>query len=106
MRRTPWPRGRPLPRFTNEEDEVAFWERHDVRWDDRAEAEEVPGPAVTIAATRPLAISVVLAPNQETRLGRPARQQRVTKERALAAIIGEALGLPARTARRKRTPGT
>ena len=105
MRRTPWPRKKPLPTFANEQEELAFWERHDVPWDDSATSEEVAGPVVAIAATRPKAIRVVLPPSQEARLGRLARQQHVTKEKALEAIIGEALEAPARAVRRKRAAG-
>lgn len=30
MTRKPWPSNKPLPRFASEEEELAFWERHDV----------------------------------------------------------------------------
>jgi hypothetical protein len=105
MTRKPWPATKPLPRFATEQDELAFWERHDVPWSDAGNSEEVPGPVVAIAATRPKAIRVVLPPSQEERLGRLARQQHLTKEKALEAIIGEALGVPARAVRRKRAAG-
>ncbi len=62
----------------------------------------VPGPVVAIGVTKPKAIRVVLPPSQEARLGRLARERRTTKEKALEAIIGEALGGPARTGRRRR----
>jgi hypothetical protein len=104
MTRKPWPANKSLPRFATGEEELAFWERHDVPWDDAANWEEVPGPVVAIAATRPKAIRVVLPPSQEARLGRLARQQHITKEKALEAIIGEALA-PARAGRRKRAAG-
>jgi hypothetical protein len=102
MTRKPWPANRPLPRFATEEEELAFWERHDVPWDDAATSEEVSGPVVAIAATRPKAIRVVLPPSQEARLGRLARERHITKEKALEVIIGEALGAPGRASRRKR----
>jgi hypothetical protein len=105
MTRKPWPANKPLPRFATEQEELAFWERHDVPWDDAATSEEVPGPVVAIAATKPKAIRVVLPPGQEARLGRLAQQQHITKEKALEAIIGEALGAPARAVRRKRAAG-
>jgi hypothetical protein len=102
MTRKPWPANKPLPRFASEEEEFAFWERHDVPWDDAANWEEVPGPVVAIAPTRPKAIRVVLPPSQEARLGRIARERRVSKEKVLEAIIGEALAGPARATRRRR----
>jgi hypothetical protein len=102
MKRKPWPSNKPLPRFATEEEELAFWEHHDVPWDDEADWEEVPGPVVAIAATKPKTIRVTLPATQEEVLGRLARQRRVTKEKALEAIIGEALGAPARAPRRKR----
>jgi hypothetical protein len=105
MTRKPWPANKPLPRFATEQEELAFWERHDVPWDDAANWEEVPGPVVAIAATRPKAIHVVLPPGQEARLGRIARERRVSKEKVLEAIIGKALVAPARAARRKRAVG-
>ena len=105
MTRKPWPANKPLPRFATEQEELAFWERHDVPWDDAATSEEVPGPVVAIAATKPKAIRVVLPPGQEARLGRLAQQQHITKEKALEAIIGEALRAPARTPPRKRAVG-
>ena len=105
MNRKPWPANKPLPRFATEEEELAFWERHDVPWNDAAHWEEVPGPVVAIAATRPKAIRVVLPPSQEARLGRIARERRVSKEKALEALIGEALAAPVRAARRKRAAG-
>lgn len=60
---------------------------------------------VAIDGTKPKAIRVVLPPSQEARLGRIAREQRVSKAKALEAIIGEALAGPARAARRKRAAG-
>jgi hypothetical protein len=105
MTRKPWPANKPLPRFATEQQELTFWERHEVPWDDTANWEEVSGPVVAIAATRPKAIHVVLPPSQEARLGRLAREQHITKEKALEAIIGEALRAPARTPRRKRAVG-
>ncbi len=102
MTRKPWPANKPLPRFATEAEELAFWERHDVPWDDAATSEEVPGPVVAIAATRPKAIRVVLPPSQDARLGRIARERRVSKEKALETIIGNALAAPARSSRRKR----
>jgi hypothetical protein len=102
MTRKPWPANKPLPRFASEEEELAFWQRHDVPWDDEAQWEEVRGPVVAIGGTKPKAIRVVLPPSQEARLGRLARERRTTKEKALEAIIGEALGGPARTGRRRR----
>jgi hypothetical protein len=48
---------------------------------------------------------VVLPPGQEARLGRIARERRVSKEKVLEAIIGKALVAPARAARRKRAVG-
>jgi hypothetical protein len=102
MTRKPWPANKPLPRFATEEEELAFWERHDVPWDDAATSEEVPGPVVAIAATRPKAIRVTLPASQEARLGRIARERHVSKEKALETIIGEALAAPARAVRRKR----
>jgi hypothetical protein len=105
MTRKPWPANKPLPRFASEEEELAFWERHDVPWSGAAHWEEVPGPVVAIAATRPKAIRVVLPRSQEAQLGRLARQQHITKEKALEVIIGEALRAPARTLRRKRAGG-
>jgi hypothetical protein len=105
MTRKAWPSNKPLPRFATEEVELAFWERHDVTWDDAANWEEVPGPVVAIGATRPRAIRVVLPASQEARLGRMARQQHITKERALEAIIGAALGAPAQAVRRKGAAG-
>jgi hypothetical protein len=53
MTRKHWPANKPLPRFASEEEELAFWERHDVQWDNGATWEEVPGPVVAITATRP-----------------------------------------------------
>ena len=105
MTRKPWPSNKPLPRFASGEEELAFWERHDVPWDDEAQWEKVPGPVVAIGATKPKAIHVVLPPSQEARLGRIARERRVSKAKALEAIIGEALGAPARAMRRKRAAG-
>jgi hypothetical protein len=101
MTRKPWPSNKPLPRFASEEEELAFWERHDVPWDDEAHWEEVPGPVVAIGGTKPKAIRVVLPPSQEARLGRIARERCESKEKVLEGIIGEALGTPTRT-RRKR----
>jgi hypothetical protein len=57
MRRKPWPSSRSLPRFGSEEQELAFWERHDVPWDDEAQWEGVPGPEIQAygaLADRPL----------------------------------------------------
>jgi hypothetical protein len=105
MTRKPWPASKPLPRFASEEEELTFWERNDVPWDDAATSEKVPGPVVAIGGTGPKAIRVVLPPSQEARLGRLARQRHITKEKALEAIIGEALASPARTGRRKRAAG-
>jgi thiamine monophosphate synthase len=85
--------------------ELAFWERHDVPWDGEAQWEEVPGPVVAIGGTKPKAIRVVLPPSQEARLGRIARERRISKAKALEAMIGEALAAPARAARRKRAAG-
>ena len=106
MTRKPWPSNKPLPRFASEGEELAFWERHDVTWDDEAQWEEVPGPVVAIGGAKPKAIRVVLPPSQEARLGRIARERHVSKEKALEAIIGEALAAPARSGRRKRAAGT
>jgi hypothetical protein len=105
MTRKPWPSNKPLPRFASEEEELAFWERHDVPWDDEAQWEEVPGPVVAIGGTKPKAIRVVLPPSQEARLGRIARERHISREKVLETIIGEALAAPARTARRKRAAG-
>jgi hypothetical protein len=102
MTRKPWPSNKPLPRFASEEEELAFWERHDVPWSDEAQWEEVPGPVVAIGGTRPKSIRVVLPPSQEARLGRIARERRVSKEKVLETIIGEALAARVRTTRRKR----
>jgi hypothetical protein len=57
-----WPSNKPLPRFASEEEELAFWKRHDVPWNDEAQWEEVAGPVVAIGGTKPQAIRVVLAP--------------------------------------------
>jgi len=53
MTRKPWPSNKPLPRFASEDKALAFWERHDVPWDDEAQWEEVPGPVVAIGGTKP-----------------------------------------------------
>jgi hypothetical protein len=103
MTRKPWPSNKPLPRFASEQEELAFWERHDVAWDDEAQWEEVP--VVAIGGTKPKAIRVVLPPSQEARLGQIARERRVSKEKALEGIIFEALSGQPRTARRKRAAG-
>lgn len=105
MTRKPWPSKKPLPRFATEEKELAFWARHDVPWDDHAQWEEVPGPVVGIAATKPKTLRVTLPASQEVLLGRLAKQRHVTKEKALEAIISEALGATARAPRRKRAAG-
>lgn len=105
MTRKPWPSNKPLPRFASEEQELAFWRRHDVAWDEEAQWEALRGPVVAIGGARPTAIWVALAPSQEARLGRIARERHVSKAKALEAIIREALGAPPRTARRRRAPG-
>ncbi len=105
MTRKPWPSNKPLPRFASEEEELAFWERYDVPWEDEAQWEEVPGPVVAIGGTKPKAIRVVLPPSQEARLGRIARERHVSKAKALEAIIGEALGASPGALRRKRAAG-
>jgi hypothetical protein len=78
MTRKLWPANKPLPRFATEKEELAFWERHDVPWNDAADWEQVPGP-VAIATTRPKAIRVVLPASQEARRRRIARERRVSK---------------------------
>lgn len=88
MTRKPWPGNKPLPRFASKEEELAFWERYDVPWDDEAHWEEVPGPVVAIRGTKPKAIRVVLPPRQEARLGRIARERRVSKERCSKRSLG------------------
>lgn len=105
MTRKIWPSNKPLPRFASEEEELAFWQRHDVPWDDEAQWKEVPGPVVAIGGTKLKAIRVVLPPSQEARLGRLARERRVSKEKVLEGIICEALTSPMRPARRKRVAG-
>jgi hypothetical protein len=102
MTRKLWPSKKPLPRFTMEDKERAFWATHDVPWDDQAEWEEVRGPVVGIGATKPKTLRVTLPASQEVLLGRLARQQHVTKEKALETIISDALRATARTPRRKR----
>jgi hypothetical protein len=87
MTRKPWPSNKPLPRFASEQEELAFWERHDVPWDDEAQWEEVP--VIAIGGTKPKAIRMVLPPSQEARLGQIARERRVSKEKALEGIIFE-----------------
>jgi hypothetical protein len=106
MTRKPWPTNKPLPRFASEDEELAFWERHEVPWDDEAQWEEVRGPVVAIGGTKPKTIRVVLPPSQEARLGRIARERRLSKAKALEAIIGEALRAPARVAGHKRVART
>jgi len=101
MRRKTWPSNKALPRFSSEAEELTFWETHDVPWDERAEAEEVPGPTVAIAAKT---VKVTLPARQQAALGRLAKQGHVSKEQALEAIIGKALRAP-RAARRKRAAG-
>jgi hypothetical protein len=101
MNRKPWPPHKPLPRFATEADELAFWKRYDVPWDDQA-GEEVPSAAVAIDGAKPTTIHVTLPASQAVLLGRLARQRHVTKEKALEAIIGEALGPRPRATRRKR----
>jgi hypothetical protein len=105
MTRQPWPSHKPLPRFATEELELAFWERRDVQWDDTANCEEVPGPVVAIAATRPKAIRIVLPAGQEAQLERLARRQQITKDRVLEEIIGKALAVRAQAVRRKGKAG-
>jgi hypothetical protein len=101
MTRKIWPSKKPLPRFANEAEELAFWEAYDVPWSDQAEGEEVRGPAVSLAAKRPRTLKVTLPASQEALLDRLAKQQHMSKEQALEAIIGDALR-PARPQRRKR----
>jgi hypothetical protein len=101
MSRKTWPSNKPLPRFASEAEELAFWETHDVPWDDDAEAEEVPGPAVAIAAKK--TVKVTLPAAQAAALNRIAKRQHVSNEQALEAIIGEALRPEA--PRRKRAAG-
>jgi hypothetical protein len=52
MTRKIWPSKKPLPRFATEAEELAFWDAHDVPWNDEAEGEEVRGPAVSLAASK------------------------------------------------------
>ncbi len=101
MTRKIWPSKKPLPRFASEAEELAFWEAYDVPWSDEAEGEEVRGPAVSVAAKRPRTLKVTLPASQEAVLGRLAKQQHMSKEQALEAIIREALR-PARAPQRRK----
>ena len=91
MTRKIWPSKKPLPRFASEAEELAFWKAHDVPWNE-AEGEEVRGPAVSLDAKRPRTLRVTLPASQEAVLNRLAKQQHMSKEQALEAIIGDALG--------------
>jgi hypothetical protein len=91
MKRKTWPSKKPLPRFASDAEEVAFWEAHDVPWDDEAEGEEVSGPTVVAAAKQRNTVKVTLSAPQAAVLDRLAKRQHLSREQALQAIIGQAL---------------
>jgi hypothetical protein len=102
MTRKIWPGKKPLPHFATYEDEIAFWERYDVAWDEDGEWGEVTGPDTATTATKAKRVTVTLSAADEARLRRLAKRQHVSKAQALKAIIGGALRPPARPTRRKR----
>jgi hypothetical protein len=52
MNRKTWPSKKQLPRFASYADELVFWEKYDVPWDDDAKSEHVRGPAVIVRAAK------------------------------------------------------
>jgi hypothetical protein len=102
MTRKIWPSKKPLPRFATYEDEIAFWERYDVAWDEDGEWGEVTGPDTAVTSTKAKKVTVTLSAADEARLRQLAKRQHVSKAQALKAIIGGALRPAARPTRRKR----
>ena len=48
MIRKPWPKDRTLPQFDSYEDELSFWDRYYIPWNDDAYSEAVGGSSTRV----------------------------------------------------------
>jgi hypothetical protein len=86
MSRKAWPKGKTLPHFATYDEELAFWERYYVPWNEGAYSEAVGGPRAPRAAARAGAarLEQKKAPKHVTSSTRPTKRASATRRRASA----------------------